>query len=151
MVKLLNKILCVLKMLMLLACFVFTFYIIINMYRRLNKDLLTSITNFIPFFILFILFSINFIFRQKSVNDNLFYNLVSCFAFIMLGFCIYRALCDKNMIILLRQGYNINFNYFADVVAPMKIMLYGLSITNILLILDGSKIFNSNVNKENKS
>ena len=151
MVKILNKILCFLKIIMLLACFVFTFYIIINMYRRLSKDLLTSIGNFIPFFVLFILFSINFIFKQDSVNNNLCYNLVCCLTFGMLGFCIFRALTDKNMIILLRQGYEINFNYFADVIAPMKIMIYGLSLSNILLMIDGSKIFKNSVKEDKKS
>ena len=147
MIKLLNTILSIVKMLLLLTCFVFTFYIIINMYRRLNKDLITSISNFIPFFILFILFSINFILKQKSVNDNIFYNVTCCLAFGMLLFCIYRALCDKNMIVFLRQGYDINFNYFADVIAPMKMILYGLSVSNILLILDGSKLLNKDVKK----
>ena len=152
MVDLLNKILSILKMLLLLICFVFTFYIIINMYRRLNKDLVSSITNFIPFFLLFILFSINFILRQDSVNNCLFYNLVCNLAFIMLGFCIFRTLNDKNMIILLRQGYDINFNYFADIVAPMKFILYGLSFSNIMLMLDGSKFLNKkSVNKKIKS
>lgn len=152
MINLLNKILSILKILLLLVCFVFTFYIIINMYRRLNKDLLASIINFIPFFLLFILFSVNFIFKQDSVNNNLFYNIVCNLAFGMLGFCIFRTLCDKNMIIILRQGYDINFNYFADIIAPMKFILYGLSFSNILLMLDGSKFINKNsVNKDVKS
>ena len=147
MVKLLNTILSIVKMILLLTCFVFTFYIIVNMYRRLNKDLVTSIGNFIPFVVLFILFSINFIFKQKSVNNNILYNVTCCLAFGMLLFCIYRALCDKNMIVFLRQGYDINFNYFADVIAPMKMILYGLSVSNILLILDGSKLLNKDVKK----
>ena len=135
MLKILNIILAFLKVILLLVFFVFTFYIIIN------------ISNFLPFFILFILFSINFIFRQKSVNDNIFYNLTCCLAFTMLGFCIYRALKDDHMIIILRQGYDINFNYFADIVAPMKFIIYYLSLFNILLMLDGSKIFNNDVKK----
>ena len=56
MLKILNIFLSFLKVFLLLICFVFTFYIVINMYRRLNKDLISSITNFIPFFVLFILF-----------------------------------------------------------------------------------------------
>ena len=43
------------------------------------------------------------------------------------------------MVVLTRLGYDINFNYFADMIAPMKILLYGLSVANILLILSSLK------------
>lgn len=135
--KIVNGCLNVLKMFLLLVCFVLTFFIIINMYRRLEKNLIDSISNFIPFFLLFILFSINFIFKQKNVSNCLFYNVTCCLVFIMLLFSIYRTLADKNMIINIRNGYDINFNYFADIIAPMKFMLYGLSVSNILLIISG--------------
>ena len=38
---------------------------------------------------------------------------------------------------MLKLGYNINFNYFADVIAPMKAMLYLLIVANIILIVIG--------------
>ena len=34
-----------------------------------------------------------------------------------------------------KYGYNINFNYFSDQMASIKVMLYGLSLANILLIV----------------
>lgn len=139
MIKIFNWILNVLKVIMLLVCFVLTFYIIIKMYQRLDKDYAKSIFNFIPFILLFILFCINFILRQKQVNQNLFYNITCVLVFSMLGFCIYRTFYDKNMIVLTRLGYDINFNYFADVIAPMKVLLYGLSVSNILLMIAGVK------------
>ena len=137
--KIFNGLLNVLKMFMLLACFVLTFYIIIRMYQRLEKDYIRSIFNFIPFVLLFILFSINFIFKQKQVTQNTFYNITCVLVFSMLGFCIYRTFCDKNMVVLVRLGYDINFNYFADVIAPMKVLLYGLSAANILLMVSDMK------------
>ena len=137
MVKIFNGLLNVIKMLMLLVCFVLTFYIIIRMYQRLEKDLMKSIFNFIPFVLLFILFCINFIFRQKQVTQNTFYNITCVMVFAMLGFAIYRTFYDKNMLVLTRLGYDINFNYFADIIAPMKVLLYGLSGANILLIVSG--------------
>ena len=148
MIKILNGMLNVLKMIMLLVCFVFSFYIIINMYQRLDKNIVGAIANFIPFFLLFILFSINFIFKQESVNQNTFYNITCILAFLMLGFAIYRTLFDKNMIIMIRMGYNINFNYFADIIAPMRIFLYSLSAANILLMISGANLekFFPNVN-----
>lgn len=137
MLKIINGLLNVLKMIMLLVCFVLTFFIIIKMYQRLDKDFIGSIPNFIPFILLFIMFAINFIFRQKQVNQNTFYNITCVLVFAMLGFCIYRTFCDKNMIVLTRLGYDINFNYFADVIAPMKVLLYGLTVSDLLLMLSG--------------
>ena len=132
----------VLKMIMLLVCFVFTFYIIINMYNRLGKDILGGMSNFIPFVILFILFSINFVFHQKSVNECTFYNITCCLVFLMLLFSIYRTFCDSNMLMVLRLGYKINFNYFSDMIAPMRFMLYALSVSNVLLMVTDMNIFN---------
>ena len=132
MIKILNTILSYLKVLLLLVTFVFSFFIIINMYQRLEKNMINAIFNFIPF----ILFAINIIFKQKSVNNCLFYNVTCCLVFLMLLFSIYRTFCDKNMIAIIRLGYNINFNYFADVIAPMKAMLYILSVSNVLLMLE---------------
>lgn len=142
MIKIINWLLNILKMIMLLLSFVFTFYIIVNMYNRLGKDILGSMSNFIPFFLLFILFSINFVFHQKSVNECTFYNITCCLVFLMLLFSIYRTFNDKNMIMSIRLGYHINFNYFSDMIAPMRFMLYALSVSNILLMVTDMKIFN---------
>ena len=125
----------VLKTALLLVCFVLTFFIITNMYRRLDKNLVDGISNFIPFILLFILFSINFIFKQKTVNNCFFFNLTCCLTLSMLGFAIFRTFCDKNMIVLIRLGYDINFNYFADIIAPMKVMLYVLCICDVGLMI----------------
>ena len=146
MIKILNIILNIFKVIMLLTCFVFTFYIIMNMYNRLGKNITDSIYNFIPFILLFSLFSINFIFRQKIVNECTFYNITCCLVLIMLLFTIYRTFNDKNMIMGIRLGYDINFNYFSDIIAPMRFMLYALSISNILLLFSDSRIFKG-VNK----
>ena len=142
MIKIINWLLNILKMIMLLLCFVFTFYIIVNMYNRLGKDILGSMSNFIPFFLLFILFSINFVFHQKSVNECTFYNITCCLVFLMLLFSIYRTFNDKNNIMSIRLGYHINFNYFSDMISPMRFMLYALSVSNILLMVTDMKIFN---------
>ena len=150
MIKIVNSLLNILKMIMLLLCFVFTFYIIINMYNRLGKDILGSISNFIPFFILFILFSINFVFHQKAVNECTFYNITCCLVFLMLLFSIYRTFNDKNMVMVIRLGYRINFNYFSDMIAPMRFMLYALSVSNVLLMVTDLKVFNQDVKPKKK-
>lgn len=136
MTKIINVFLSYIKILLLLVCFVFSFFIILNMYRRLEKDVVVSIFNFIPYLLLFILFSINVICRQKSVTDNLFYNITCCFVFIMILFAVYRTFFDNNMVIMMRLGYNMNFNYFADIIAPMRAMLYILCVSNVLLMFE---------------
>lgn len=135
--KVINGILSILKVLLLLVSFVFSFYIIINMYRRLEKDMFAAIFNFIPFILLFILFAINIILRQKSVNGCFFYNVSCCLVFGAILFAVYRTFFDQNMIVMIRLGYGINFNYFADMIAPMRAMLYILCVCNVLLMLDG--------------
>ena len=137
MTKIINGFFSIFKIILLLICFVFTFYIIINMYRRLEKNMMDAIMNFIPFFLLFLLFSINLILRQKSVMQCTFYNITCCLVFMMILFTIYRTLCDRNMVAMIRLGYDINFNYFADMIAPIKAMLYILSVVDVLLIFDG--------------
>ena len=139
MIKIVNTIFSFLKVLLLLVSFVFSFFIIINMYRRLEKDMIDAIFNFIPFVLLFVLFAINIIFKQKSVNNCFFYNVTCCLVFMMLLFAIYRTFFDRNMVVMIRLGYDINFNYFADVIAPMRAMLYILSVSNILLMLEDFK------------
>lgn len=146
--KVINVILSILKVFLLLLSFVFSFYIIINMYRRLEKDMIDAIYNFIPFILLFVLFAINIIFRQKSVTGCLFYNIVCCLVFAMILFAGYRTFFDDYMVAYIRLGYNLNFNYFADIIAPMRAMLYVLCVSNVLLMLDGLKIWNKKETKE---
>ena len=145
MIKIINYILSFLKVILLLVCFVFSFFIIINMYRRLEKNMVDAIYNFIPFALLFILFAINIIFRQKNVNKCFFYNITCCLVFAMILFAVYRTFFDRNMVVMIRLGYDINFNYFADVIAPMRAMLYILCVCNVLLMVEGinfSKLLN---------
>ena len=57
------------------------------------------------------------------------------------------------MIVLVRMGYDINFNYFADIIAPMRVLLYSLSAANILLMLTGMDLeafFSKDVKKNKK-
>ncbi len=135
MTKIINGFFSILRFILLLVCFMISFYIIMNMYNRLEKSMLECIPTMLPFVLLLFLFLINFIFKQKTVNNCLFYNITCCFAFIVILFAAYRSFFDSNMVMILKLGYKINFNYFADVIAPMKSMLYLLIISNIFLII----------------
>ena len=142
MVKLLNKLFYFLKNLMLPILLSLTIYIIIYMFKRLEKEVFgDSLMEFLsviaPFIILLILSIINAFLTQKNVTNNIFYNITSFIVMLVIGIFCYRALLDKNMYLWHKYGYNINFNYFADQIAPIKVMLYGLSFANVILMIDG--------------
>lgn len=136
MTSIINKIFGILKYILLIISFVLTLYIIIYMYHRLNKSLIQSYKIFIPFIMIFILFCTNFLFNKKKVQKNLFYNITCCLVFSLIIFVDYRTIFDTYMLANSKLGYNINFNYFNDFLIPLKIMLYGLSIINVLLMIN---------------
>ena len=149
-VRVLNKLLFCLKNILLPILFIATIYIVMFMFKRLGKEVFGS--NFvefleviIPFILLMILFILNIFMDHKLVKNNLFYNITSFAVMITIFIFCYRALFDKNMYLWHKYGYNINFNYFSDQLAAAKIMLYGLSISNILLIIANY------LNKDNKN
>lgn len=157
MTKIVNKLLYILKNILFPITFIATIYIIIFMFKRLEKDIFgASLIEFIqivlPFILLLILNLITIFLNTKEVKNNIFYNITSFLVMLVISVFCYRALMDKNMFLWYKYGYNINFNYFADQVAPIKVMLYGLSLSSILLMIKGkleeSKQENSKENKE---
>ena len=140
MVKIFNKICFHLKNLLLPIDLVATIYIIMFMFQRLGKnifgaDMMEFLQTIIPFILLIILWLINLIFKQNDVKNNTFYNITSFLVVITIGIFCYRALMDQNMTFWHKYSYKINFNYFSDQLAASKVMLYGLSIVNIILII----------------
>lgn len=133
--KILNGILMVLKFILLILGFGLSFFIILSMYKRIDKNIIESIPIFIPFILVLFLFFINIIMNQKSVNSNIFYNLTCCLVFGCILVAGLRSVLDKNMLLNSIMGYNINFSYFSDFIAFMKIMLYGLSLANIFFMI----------------
>lgn len=133
--KIINTMLLGLRYILYLGAFAISFYIVLSMYNRLGKNMMESINIFIPYAILLIIFFINIIFRQKSVNNNLFYNLTCCLVFATTILVGIRAICDTNMILNKVMGYNINFIYFSDYISFMKLLIYGLCISNILFMI----------------
>ena len=154
MTNLINKILLVVKNILLPILLMVTIFIVNYMFQRIGKkilgeDLIEFILVILPFILIIILNIINIFFNQKAVKDNIYYNVTSTLVVLVISiFCI-RALFDKNMYFLHKYGYNINFNYFSDQIAAMKVMLYGLSLSNILLMFT-SKFNEKNINIEKK-
>lgn len=137
--KILNIMFAILKYILLLGAFAITLFIIVRMNVRLNKSFTTVIPEFIPFLLIFLLFIINLTFKQDGVNNNIFYNLTSCIVFTTIIVVGYRAFADKNMVLNEKYGYGIDFNYFNTFISYMKIMLYGLSVSNILFMIKPAK------------
>ena len=150
MTKILNKLFRILHIIMLPILLVATIYIVMFMFQRLEKEIFgANFTEFLgvifPYLLLIILNIINMFLKQNNVKDNLFYNTTAFLVMIVITVFCLRALFDQNMFLWHKYGYNMNFNYFSDQIAPMKVMLYGLSIANVVLIIDGY------IKSENKS
>ena len=153
MTKILNKLIYILKNILLPLTFIATIYITVFMFKRLEKDIFgANLFEFlkvvIPFIILLILILVNSFLNIKIVKDNIFYNLTSFIVLITISIFCYRALFDQNMFLWHKYGYNINFNYFSDQIASIQVMLYGLSLANILLIIKDKLSVDKKVNKK---
>ena len=153
MTKILNKLIYILKNILLPLTFIATIYITVFMFKRLEKDIFgANLFEFlkvvIPFIILLILILVNSFLNIKTVKDNIFYNLTSFIVLITISIFCYRALLDQNMFLWHKYGSNINFNYFSDQIASIQVMLYGLSLANILLIIKDKLSVDKKVNKK---
>ena len=143
MLKILNKIILHLKNIILIILFPITVYIIGYMFQRLGKEmfgehLLEFVDVMFPFLLLIILNLVNLFLKQTEVKENFYYNITSLLCMIVISVFCYRALMDSNMYFLNKYTYHINFNYFSDQIAPIKVMLYGLSVSNILLMISNA-------------
>ncbi len=132
--KILNGLFYFLKFFFFFGALSFTLIIIIQMYQRLEKNIVDSFNVFVPYLLILILFIINFSFKQKNVTNNIFYNLTCCLVFATIMLVGFRAMFDANMVLRAQLGKNINFNFFDYFIPFMKIMLYGLSIANLFLM-----------------
>ncbi len=132
--KILNGLFYVLQLLLLIISFAGTLYVILQMNARLEKNFMENFNVFIPFLLLFVLLIINIFANQKSVKDNLFYNITSTLSFTTIIIVALRAILDNNLILHNVTTYQIDFTYFANFLPFLKILLYGLSIANVLLM-----------------
>ncbi len=132
--KIFNGLFYVLKYILLIAAFALTLFILIRMNVRLEKDIMSVLPEFIPFAVLLILFIINMFFRQSFVNGNVFYNLTCCLVLSTIVCVSLRSIMDTNMVLNAKYGYGVDFNFFDNFIAYIKIMLYGLSIANVLFM-----------------
>ena len=151
--KIFNGLFYGLKFLLFVVAFGLTLFILIRMNMRLNKDFTSIISEFIPFVILLILFIVNLLFKQKNISKNLFYNLTCCLVLSTIIVVALRSLLDTNMVLNEKYGYGVDFNFFDNFIAYIKIMLYGLSIADVLFMFrekDNDKIKDEKKSKKLK-
>lgn len=137
--KIINMLFYLLKYILLLGSFGLTLLIIVQMNQRLGKSFTLTLHIFIPYIILFILSILNVILHQDRVNKNIFYNITSCLVFATAIWVGYRAMFDKNMVLNEKYGYGIDFNYYNNFIAYLKIMITGLCIGNIFFMFKEKK------------
>lgn len=147
--KILNGIFIFTKYLMFFASFAISFYIVLFMYKRVEKDIIESIPIFLPFFLILVLFIINLIVRQKQISSNLFYNLTCTLVFLTTVVVGLRTLFDSNMILNgIMSDHGINFIYFNDYIPFMKVLYYGLCLSNILFMVKLKEIKKEKIEPE---
>ena len=89
------------------------------------------------------MFIVNLLFKQKNISKNLFYNLTCCLVLSTIIVVALRSLLDTNMVLNEKYGYGVDFNFFGNFIPYIKIMLYGLSIADVLFMFrekDNDKI-----------
>lgn len=149
--KILNILFYILQLVLFVAAFALTLVVMIQMNRRLEKSFMTTINVFVPFGILLVLLMLNMIFNQKTVRDNILYNITSNLIFATIGIVALRAMFDNHLIISTLNSYHMDFNFFANFLPFLKIMLYGLCISNVLLMFHISQKNTDKGKKRKKS
>lgn len=134
--KFLNGLLYFLKFVLYIFAFCSTLFIMVKMYSRLHKDILSGIFVFLPYGILLVLFIINIFLKQKKVSGNIFYNLTCCLVFSVICVISYRSIFDKNMILNDKLGFGVNFNFYDYSLPFLSISLYGLCISNLFFMVN---------------
>lgn len=132
--KVINVMLSVLKYFLLMVAFSLTLFIILKLNDRLDKSITDSISIFIPFGILLLLFILNFALNRRQVLDNLFFNLTCCLVFSANIVVCLRTIFDKNMVFNEIQKMGVNFNFFNDYLSFNKIMFFGLIIADLIFM-----------------
>ena len=127
--KIINRILFYGKIILLLITFSITLYILLI---RMDTNNLSAWTIF-PLFIPLLLVLIAFIFGLflNIGRDNLFFNIVCLLVLLAIIIIDYRTIFDNNIISVTK----ININYFDMYTNKIKIMLYLMLISNILLVI----------------
>lgn len=152
MINKINKVFLYTKVLLLFIAFLLTVYITMYMYLSLEmkpfgKDFLEFFLVILPFVVLLMLFVINISGKEATINDNIFYNITCIVVMVAILYMELRAMFDQNMVLWHKTNYHINFDYFKSQLSSIRVMLYGLSFANLLLIVEETVLGDKKVNK----
>ena len=100
----------------------------------------------LPFILVLMTFVLNYTLNISKVNSNVLFNVACTIALFSVVFIGARTLFDQIMIFWAKDGYNINFNYFANQVVHIKSLVYFIFVTNILLIIENKLNLKKEIN-----
>ena len=137
MIKIFNNIFNILKIVLVLVSFIMILYIMLYTFHYSGKsafgiEFLEFFETLLPFILVLMTFVLNYTLNISEINDDVLFNVACNVALISIVFIGARTLFDQNMIFWAKDGYNINFHYFAN-------QIVHIFVTNILLIIE-SKI-----------
>ena len=127
--KLINKMLFGLKIILLLITFTVTLYILLIRMDSNNLSIFSVLPLFIPLFLVLIVFIFSFFLNVGK--DNMIFNIVCVLVLLAIIILDYRTIFDSNII----TNTKINLNFFDIQTNKIKIMLYLVFISNILLFI----------------
>ena len=130
----LSKLFSFIKYILFVLSFALVLFGIIKTYQRLDKNLIDSIPVFIPFALVLLGFIIN-MFVKNTISKNLYFNFVSCLVFGITIYICVRCMFDTNMLLFAKYGVYYNTLFLSDNLAFIKVMLYLLFVSNIILII----------------
>lgn len=129
MVKLINKICFYTKIAFLLIAFSITLYILLIRMDSIGLNTWSIFPLFIPLLLILILFVFGYFLNIGK--DNIYFNIICVLTLLAIILIDCRVVFDKNII----SRMPINLNFFDLQVGKIKIMLYLMLISNILLII----------------
>ncbi len=132
--QIINILFAFLKFILLLLATGLIFYGLLVTFSRLDKPVTEAIPTLLPFILLLIAFVINLLAKQRQINRNLFYNIVCVLVLSAVIFIGYRAKFDTGMVLYQKYGINYNPSYLADNLGTIKLMIYLLFASNVLLM-----------------
>lgn len=130
MTKLINKVLFLIKIILLLLDFILTLYIMLMLNSMREGELGILITTCIPLLLVLIIFVVSFFFRKG--NDNLLFNVSTILALLVILVIGIRTIFDQNMTMWIKD--KMNFYYFRNQIDLIKILCYSIFFGNLCTI-----------------
>ena len=127
--SIINKILFYAKIVLLLIAFTITLYILL---MKMDSYGLSALSIF-PLFIPLLLVLISFVFSMffNITKDDVFFNTVCVLVLLAIVIIDYRTVFDGNII----SKTKINIYFFDTFTTKIKIMLYLLFVSNVLIMI----------------